>query len=335
MEPTQAQLDYLKQFDAWTAYLISIGAITKPQIDELYNSIIDSMELGDELQSLPFYTKVQTWAINTGEDKVKEYEKSASDFQKAWDDYSTAQDRFEKAKAQEKVNSEIEKATMLNNMSAAERFQAREQQMKEFTQAGQVAVMGSAKARADAKRDREIYQQAHPEIPEMEQTASQIFYPFLKNLPEHVKDYYEPRFGSLFAEFEREAGPGARQKWWEKQHTPEFVPEDDSTPFLGTSEFAAKYSMSPEAALSTSERFGFGKDLGEFAGLTPEARRDLEGLRNYANVSPTYARPQKTTDPFEQFVGQYPFLEEFYKKPARERGAYPTKYAPATRWLSY
>ena len=36
---------------------------------------------------------------------------------------------------------------------------------------------------------------------------------------------------------------------------------------------------------------------------------------------------------FGQWTEQYPFLEEFMKKPPRERGFYPGQYTPPTRWV--
>ena len=39
-------------------------------------------------------------------------------------------------------------------------------------------------------------------------------------------------------------------------------------------------------------------------------------------------------DPWKQYVGGYPFLSEFAELSPRERGYYPAKYRPPTRWLT-
>lgn len=43
----------------------------------------------------------------------------------------------------------------------------------------------------------------------------------------------------------------------------------------------------------------------------------------------------ETIAPFGEYLGKYPFLEEYRKRTPREKGVYTGQFVPPTRWLSY
>ena len=343
-EVSQSQQDALNRVDAHQEYLVSIGAQTRAGADDIHDQVIDKLELGTSPTGIPAYTQAQSWAKTTNEKVIREYSTQAQRYQQylAEDvpDYLNRRDQWQAQTDQQITNLKgREKAQMLNNRAAAKR-QEKQFKWEEDKRAREKELqIASGKIAQDTARDREIYEMAHPEIPKMEQTESQVLYPFLEKLPEHIKRYYEPRMGSLIQEFESQYGRDARTKWWEKQHTPVLEPSEDvGSPSDAFSSLAGQFNISNAAALETlgryESRFETGGDPGEFANLTPEEIAAFSTAQGSYYVSPSYAKPQKTTDPFEQFASQYPFLEEFYQKPARERGSYPTKFVGKTRWLT-
>lgn len=67
----------------------------------------------------------------------------------------------------------------------------------------------------------------------------------------------------------------------------------------------------------------------------------IQGVRvpkEQAGKMPFYERiyPEKgEMDVFGEYLKQYPYRERFLKAPPRERGYYPSRYAPPARWLPY
>ena len=177
-----------------------------------------------------------------------------------------------------------------------------------------------ATARAEQKPEEEWQR---PPISSAYEAAS----PFLEQLPERMKGHFS--YQELMRKFQREQ-PGAREQWWAKM-MPEPV-SGDVDPGMFSQDLAKQMGISPKKAQQVG--LSYLQDMG--AGVS--GTREEKASMFWAGVE-TAGHPREEVDPgidpWKKFLQNYPFLAEFQALPPRERGYYPSTYAPPTRWLNY
>ena len=77
------------------------------------------------------------------------------------------------------------------------------------------------------------------------------------------------------------------------------------------------------------------------SGLDPARRRyfaprygDIYG-RYQGTLAAQALAGEEPTGKFSDFLGNFPFTQEFYGRSPRQRGESPSRYSPAARWLLY
>jgi len=92
-----------------------------------------------------------------------------------------------------------------------------------------------------------------------------------------------------------------------------------------------KYSQSRKQALKRLMK-------AREAGVTPTPTRgSIRGKlrrREEQKLAELRARTP-TTEEFQEYLKDYPFLEKYQRIPRAQRGEYPSRYKPPTRWLLY
>ncbi len=157
----------------------------------------------------------------------------------------------------------------------------------------------------------------------------ETYYPFLEQslqtgaVSPAMKEYYSRMLPTIQGEYEAIIPPSKgltfgpaggfrpslkglnpREQWWMRQQG-----------YGGVSEGAREAGLAEGAAAGIS--------LGE--GLA-EGQEYLAGARTSLG---------KTTDPFEGYLKKYPFLAKYLAMSPEQRGYYPSKFTPTTRWLMY
>ena len=172
-------------------------------------------------------------------------------------------------------------------------------------------------------------------------SAEQVYYPFLENMSESMKRYYEGKIGTVINKFQT-GQPGAREKWWGNLYAPKVsdpsIDEEVTSLQQQLDALSAYKDFTPttymDKNLQTAGSFGKASyditldKLGEFQAEQAGARADLARYGDGGGV--TQPPPQ---DPLKSYLSKYPFLTEFASLSPQARGFYKSKYAPPTRWL--
>ena len=159
----------------------------------------------------------------------------------------------------------------------------------------------------------------------------ETYYPFLEQslqtgaVSPAMKEYYSRMLPTIQSEYEATVPPSKgltfgpaggfrpslkgltpREQWWMRQQG-----------YGGVSEGARESALAEGAA----------------AGISP-AEGLPEGMESMALARPS-ASLGKPKDPFQAYLEQYPYLAKYLAMSPEQRGYYPSKYTPTTRWLMY
>lgn len=150
--------------------------------------------------------------------------------------------------------------------------------------------------------------------------AAGMYAGFVERLPTAaLRGYYGTRFPFMYAAFEREAGVGARETWLETRYQ-EAIKREKA---IGARKRkrgrllrgeVSRYGMVGAVAQRRGELGRAEKVSGRIRGLVAQRGREYE-------------------DPFAAFMAGYPFTQKFMELPPRERGFYPSRFRPPTRWI--
>ena len=135
---------------------------------------------------------------------------------------------------------------------------------------------------------------------------TEAYYPFLEGMEApSMQRWARGMMPQVYAEFEAEQ-PGARESWWSSK----YLVEHPWKQWYPHSVLQDGVGMGPAG------HWGMAYELKELGG---EGRWDIK----------------KRPDPWAEFLKNYPFAEKFMEQPPGERGFYPARYKPPTRWLTY
>jgi hypothetical protein len=179
-----------------------------------------------------------------------------------------------------------------------------------------------------------LYPVKIPPVP----SAQLAYERFLETLTPAMRRYFEAEGRDIFARFAEEK-PEARQEWWRE---------------LKKAEFAEKMSRRRRRHLLIEAR-RLRRELAELQAKRPEIRhpeealpeREREIIRRLAQIEPEQAELKRKIrkghfemkveragiDPWQQYLKGFPFLQKFLATPPRERGFFPSRFAPPARWL--
>jgi len=101
-----------------------------------------------------------------------------------------------------------------------------------------------------------------------------------------------------------------------------FKKRNEAQQFLEATPQAAYMSFLPQLNRPMKRYFGgqFGDIYGEYMGALGQEAQTMDRLPKMQ---------------FMDFLDRYPFMQEFGGLAPQQRGFYPSRYAPRTRWLNY
>jgi len=305
-----AQIDYLERVEKWIQYLIASGAVTPSIAGQMLGSVAYEMELGGSVADLPYFSDVSTYFSGLAK-KEKGRATMEARGKALWEAHVAQgeQGRYFTRGGQTYLEppGTYRHPSEIQGMSPEERLAS-----------GTAGIFGAAEKRREQLRHREPsreeryarYAYGHPL-----KGMGELYYPFLETQPEHIQKYFGSRMGGIISKSgisprQREE---SRKRWFQYTHGGHEGRGGGDYGYLGGIPGAQAAAMA-----ATAPGAGFGS-------IEEQA----------ATVARLASGAGEWQDPWESFLKRYPFLEEFTSQPARERGYYPRKFRPPTRFLSF
>ncbi len=166
-------------------------------------------------------------------------------------------------------------------------------------------------------------QPANPEIPPIP-AAYPFIQQFLDTQGSNIGSYIQSKLSS-----QSSAIAQARQAWWEALNTP--TANERQLAATGANR-AQTVNELQGAQTATAGQLGVSPESVEQF-YTPQIQAAQEESSGAGReLASQKAFRLSTKDPLQAYLSDYPWEEEFLKLPARERGFYPSRFAPQTRW---
>jgi len=147
------------------------------------------------------------------------------------------------------------------------------------------------------------------------------YYRFIEDLPTPaMQSYYKHQFPYIFGKF---GGDQSRLDWWTGKTTP-----------LKGLRGAKDQRAEAQSALSRAQEQRGARGTGTVA-LYDAGQALKAASARVRRLAEKQRRLEAARDPFAVYLEKYPFLKDYMKKAPRERGEFPSQYAPPTRHLGF
>lgn len=198
---------------------------------------------------------------------------------------------------------------------------------------GRRQAIGAEMTRAE-KRRRGVVSPLEPNLPPGQPTVeprispaqAETFDAFLEGLSPNMARFFRGKLGGIFTEFEKGRPP-----------TEEVITSGDG----GGSPFLLSPATLREQAV-TRERIGapgIEAKRGQLFQALLQQQDLAQGALKQVQPGEVGAVPLVEQDPWKAFLTQYPakteFSREFFKQAPRQRGFFPSKFRPITRFLNF
>lgn len=188
--------------------------------------------------------------------------------------------------------------------------------------------------------------EAEQEIPPMP-GVEKPFKEAISGLPYSAQAYFGQRLGGIYGEFEEEQ-PGAQEAWWRTLNIGAGQGEDREDWMAHLRETSDYLAQRVQGGLAPETREADIRSAGRIRRMLIEAEMGAEAeiAEEWATgermrypggdvvIGTTEAEPTKPVRaPWEMYLEEKPFMAEFLTVPKRQRGFFPARFAPSTRWV--